>query len=272
MNPDQVHSAVARCLTDPDFLLRAYSRSRSDGLGESTAEDIVAEIFGNAELERLKRFRGFITKVKHNSLRRRIPATLGLMGALGIELAFFCDFSSTYVTARREGPLKTSHHLDLLSSVLSDFLAAQPDGNVTPVAETFAHERLIFDLVSTPPTVIETEHVRWFGDLKLVSRTVDVIRICDRLGARDFDLSDIEMRMHILCYWRPSVEDYVSIFEVDALTAALLSALRVGSGPEEMEQVLRGAGLSQICGDGLRATALAAAQRGFVELRGGWLR
>jgi hypothetical protein len=272
MNPDHAQSVVARCLTDPEFLLRAHSRSLSATLNEGTAEDVAAEMLGNSELERLLRFRGFITKVKHNALRRRIPATLGLMGALGVELSFFCDFSSAYVSARREGPLDESTHLDLFSGALSRFLSVQPEQVTTPVAETFAHERLLLDLGRTQPASRETDHMRWLGAMALVPKTTDVMRICDRLGARGFTLLDVVMRRHTLCYWRPTNGDAVSMFEVDALTAAVFFALRTGGGPEETWQSLAEARLSQVSPEKLRATAVAAARRGFVELRGEWLR
>lgn len=272
MNPDHAQSVVARCLTDPEFLLRAHSRSLSKTSSEGTAEDIAAEMLGTSELERLLRFRGFITKVKHNALRRRIPATLGLMGGLGVELLFFCDFSQTYVSARRKGPLEERTHLDLFSEALSGFLAEQPEQVATPVAETFAHERLLFDLGRTRPASRETNHMRWHGAMSLVPKTTDVIRICDCLGARNFTLLDVVMRRHTLCYWRPENGDSVSIFEVDALTAAVFAALRAGGGPEETRRMLAEAHLSQISPEELRATAVAAARRGFVKLRGEWLR
>lgn len=272
MNPDLAHSIVARCLTDPDFLLRAHARSRSSGLGEGTAEDMAAELLGDGELERLRRFLGFITKVKHNALRRRIPATLGLMGALGIELAFFCDFSSAYVAARREGPLKPREHLELMSGALSEFLGNQADANAVAVTETFSHERLLFDLINSEPTVIETEHIRWRGQMALVPKTVDVVRVCNRLGARAFAMSDIVMRAHILCYWRPDNTGSVSLYEVDAPTAALFSALRVGGGPTKTRHMLARAGMSRLLRGQLHTTALAAVQLGFLELRGDWLR
>ncbi|CAM3367024.1 hypothetical protein [Paracoccus aminovorans] len=272
MNPDHAQSVVARCLTDPEFLLRAHDRSLSELSSEGTAEDIAAEMLGNSELERLLRFRGFITKVKHNALRRRIPATLGLMGGLGVELLFFCNFSQAYVSARREGPLDERTHLDLFSEALSGFLSEQPEQIATPVAETFAHELLLFDLGRTPPAITETEHMRWQGAMSLVPKTTDIIRISGRLGARDFTPLDVVVRRHTLCYWRPENRDSVSIFEVDALTAAVFVALRAGGGPEETRRMLAEARLSQISPEELRAAAVAAARRGFVELRGEWLR
>ena len=271
MTPDQAQSVVARCLTDPDFLLRAHERSRSTSHDGQTPEDVAAGMLGECELERLRRFRGFITKVKHNALRRHVPATLGLMGALGVELAFFCEFSPAYVAARRDGPLPTPRHLDLLSVALSDFLAHQPDRIALPVAETFAHERQLFDMASAPGAAVETEHMAWQGTMALIQKTVDVVRIRDRLGAREFTPSDVEMREHILCYWRPVSGSAVSLFEVDAATAAVLSVLRAAEGPEETLQRLAQSGLSQIGAEDLRATVIAAARRGLVELRGGWV-
>ncbi|MTH36434.1 hypothetical protein GL279_17735 [Paracoccus limosus] len=272
MNPDQAQSVVARCLTDPNFLLRAYDRTHSVIPGDGTAEDIAAEILGGVELERLRRFRGFITKVKHNALRRRIPATLGLMGALGVELSFFCDFSPAYVAARQDGPLGTRRHLDLFSNALSAFLLEQPEETSIPVAETFEHEYQIFDLSEGPSVVTETAHVRWRGAMTLSRRSIDVIRICERLALRNFSRDDIVTRPHVLFYWRPEAVESVSIHEVDALTAAVFTALRAGGGPEQTRRVLADVGLSKVDAESLRATAVAIAGRGFLELRGDWLR
>lgn len=261
MTPDQTQSLIARFLTDPDYLTKTQSALRSGATLPAIDEQ---------ELERIGKFRGFITKVKHNALRRHIPATFGLMGALGIEQEFFCAFSADYVAARANGPLKTEPHLRLIATALDGFLAAQPAQIATPVRETFAHEKRLYDLAQTESDCTRSEHLTWHGSASFARKSVDVVTICDRLGARAFALDDISHRDHVLCYWRSTDSNAVSIFEVDALTAAVLSALGTAGTPEDARAMLSNTGLPEMDVALIRDVALAAAGKGWLALHGAW--
>lgn len=261
MTPDQTHSLIARFLTEPSFLLKTQSAVQAG---------VTLPTLDSDELERIRQFRGFITKVKHNALRRHIPATFGLMGALGIEHAFFCAFSVDYVAARAHGPLKTDQHLGLIANALEGFLAGEPTQTAIPVRETFVHEKLLYDLGKSDLTCAESEHLAWCGDATFTRRSIDVVTICNRLGARAFVLDDIRTRDHVLCYWRGADSTAVSIFEVDALTATVLTALKTGGSPDGAKTVLSKAGLAQLDNKAIHDVASAAARKGWLDLRGAW--
>ncbi len=74
VDPDGAHAEVARYLTDPVALQAACE---GDGFGS---------ICDREQLHRLLLFRGFITKIKHNALRRAIPCTLRLISTLKFEI------------------------------------------------------------------------------------------------------------------------------------------------------------------------------------------
>ncbi|WP_299281770.1 hypothetical protein [uncultured Tateyamaria sp.] len=271
MTPDETQSLVARCLTDPDFLSRAQNLEKR-GLGDSFREEWDAvELLGADELERIRRFRGFITKVKHSAIRRHIPATLALMGILDVEHSFFCDISVDYVTARADGPLEHQRHLDLISSWLDRFLDMQPEHIAIPVAETFAHEQLLFSLGQRNPTAVCTSDMTWHGTLTLVPKSLDVVAICSDFVTRTLTRSSMTKREHVLCYWHTGVDKAVLILEVDLLTAAVFSSLKSGGSLVEVQDTMERSGLPQVETLIIKTIAAKAAARGFVTLHGNWL-
>jgi hypothetical protein len=274
MTPDAVQALVARCVTDPGFLRRARDTVRP--AHEDAAARMAADALAADELERLARFRGFITKVKHNALRERLPHTLGLMGALGVEIAFFKAFSPAYMAARRAGPLPIAPHLELFAEMLGEFLAAWQDSRASAVAETFDHERTAFELnqLGPPSAGIVGAPVRWLGHVRWARRSLDVVQICTQLGARRFDLSrDLVYRDHILCYWLSEQgSKAVSVFEPDALTALLLSKIDRYDTPKAMADDLAALGLGTLDADAVFDFAADAERRGFVALESAWRR
>lgn len=271
MNSDIVQSIVARCLTQPDFLLAARKRCdvQSSTLGEP--EDIAAELIGPTELDQLIQFRGFITKIKHNSLRKYIPATMGLMGAQGIELAFFCAFSPQYVLARSGGPLDTALHLDLFGKALMSFLNEEKKSIATSISEVFTHESRLYYFGNKESEPVRTDYMDWQGNMHFSEYTVDVLKICQKLSARNFVLDDIKEHAHCLAYWVPDVSRDVTMFEVDMVTAAIFSALKTGASPDEVMRSLAKIGLSNIDMRSIRAVVFEAAKLGFVKLHGAWI-
>jgi hypothetical protein len=271
MTPDAIQALVARCLTDPEFLHRSREACWAPDAGG--AEGMAATAIGARELERLAKFLGFITKVKHNALRKRIPSTLGLMGALGIEISFFEVFSAAYTTARRAGVLPTVAHLDLFEDELRGFLATWPDNRAGAVADTFDHERTLFAL-----SQLESQHscaagalIRWRGHLRLARRRVDVVHLCATLGARRFDIArDVRLRDHILCYWLPEGVKDISVFETDALTAVLLARIDRFDTPEAMAAELATQDIGGLDANALRCFAADAEARGLVALSPAW--
>ena len=75
---DDVQAELARYLSHPAALQAACDESGANSICDGE------------QLRRLRLFRGFITKVKHNALRRAIPCTLRLISGPEIRDRVFC--------------------------------------------------------------------------------------------------------------------------------------------------------------------------------------
>jgi hypothetical protein len=146
MHHDQVQAWIAKCLTDPAFLRGMLHPSRTRGGSSTTPFDPVRDRLGEETLQQIERFSAFITKVKHNGLRRTIPKTMGLLAAEGLELTFFINFAPVYACERQKGSLPVGHHLDLFENALQLFVQQLPEKRRNQILETFDHEATIFRL------------------------------------------------------------------------------------------------------------------------------
>jgi hypothetical protein len=91
MSLSHIQSVVARCLMDPDFLdsLRSNPRAalKSYELDPHAVSQIVA-----ADLNKIRWFAGFISKIQHNHLWQLFPATRALLAYYKIELDVFAAY------------------------------------------------------------------------------------------------------------------------------------------------------------------------------------
>ncbi len=283
MNPDHVQALVARCLAEPEFLATALDIASTTAGQQAAArtsneaipdEYVAAALIGREALKRLTLFRGFITKVKHNGLRRVVPLTLSLLGAIELESAFFSAFSAAYVEARASGPLPTDRHLSLLEGHLTAFLDGKPPPTRTLILDILTHETVLWRLSAQDMGTQSAEHsagegIRWCGELALRRYDVDVLLACKGLARGCFDRNaNWVERRQVLAYFRPDAGERIAVFEADEFTCLAFSLVDGRRNVRNIAAELAQMGLGQITIAELDAFFADAARKGLVQLEG----
>jgi hypothetical protein len=287
MDADLIQAVVARCLVDPEFLPAAPRRAPRLARGTrrtakpsatrehqtAASDDFAAlaasDLFAPDCLERLSLFRGFIVKVKHNSVRRALPLTFRLLLAVGKELAFFRYYAPSYLAVRSSGPLALERQVQLMAKHLPRFLEADTSLAGRAVADVLMHEMALWSLRANcveiqPPQ--SAGAIAWRGEMEIRRYGTDVLHACAALAARDIEPArDLRDRDHALAYWRPSDCDAVEIFDIDDLTALLFSMVDGHRSLADIAAQLAGIGMDQMTAPELDEFFRDLAARGFVE-------
>ncbi len=257
MDADLVHLLVARCLIEADFL--------SDEAGAACGAAL-----GAIGLERLALLRGFITKVKHNSLRSVLPCTFRLLAVLGEELVFFRDYAPVYLAVRQDGPLPVERQLELLERHIRKHFddSRAPTGEA--IIDMLTHEATVWRIRSrTMPSqgrAAKRGAVAWRGILEMRQYRADVLAACAALSDRTFDRDrNLIQRPHTLAYWRAGDAGGVDIFEIDDITRVLFSLVDGRRGLRQIAAALSTIDLGEFAWSDIRDFFAEAAQRGFVE-------
>jgi SAM-dependent methyltransferase len=209
---DAVHADVARLLTTPGVLDEAA------GLGPLCSE---------SEREQLRKFRGFITKVMQNGIRKYVPKTMATLSALKIELDFYIAISPEYQRLRAKGPISAQAHLIWYEKALAGW--AEQDGTSSA---RLAHDVLVHELVQNQGRGAQPQFMPQLhpdapfieGEVILRRYSYDVpeaLRQIDGAGTLDLD-SLVRQRPLILAYWLTPY-GIEMITEVDPLIARALS-------------------------------------------------
>lgn len=236
MSPDQTQALVAKCLVDPTFLAQVVNAAALAELSDVTSEFAAVKEFGAEERQRLQQFQGFITKVKHNALRRVLPNTFRLLSSAGLELRFFMHFAKAYIIARQAGPLPCAEHLDLLGPALAAFLGDTADVDACILTmEMFEHERTLHDLplgAAAAPA-----NTRWvaIGNCVVVQRHFDVVALAEELQTGHSSVCP-RRRTHYLLYQALPADATTRIREVDMPTALILNQLLAGRSEADVAQ------------------------------------
>jgi hypothetical protein len=207
LNPDPVHAMVARCLVDPF----------PQGIMPAAPPSLSAE-----QYEQVRKVQAFIIKVKHNALRRVLPCTFRLLSLARLELRFFLSFASTYIAARRAGPLPVAQHLACLVPALETFLDQTDEPGCPLIREMLSHECALHGVSVRSEDCLQDGLVSWKGSCILMQRRFDVAAIAAQL---ERDPLSIELRhtgrRHHLLYQSRNLCETASVREVDMLTALI---------------------------------------------------
>lgn len=221
MDPDYIQALVARFLSGPETLPAILSDERAQG------PEGVSSTFDARDRERLAQFRSFIVRVKHNNVQKALPLTLRMLAAAGLKLQFFGAYAPTYLATRSAGPLPLARQVQMLTEHLREFLCEQQDERRAAVADVLAHEVTLWSFRSEPVALRRARamgDLSWRGRVNVQRYASDVLLACDALVARRFDANThVRARDCSLLYWRPADGDAVEVFEVDELTALLVS-------------------------------------------------
>lgn len=277
MSGDRIHALIARCLTEPSFLQSALDvalgqETGGDGLDGCVRSEAVeaAALVGLCDLKRVSLFRGFITKIKHNSLRIVLPVTLRVLAHIGKEIDFFWYYSPAYIAARAQGPLPVDKQLALVATHLKTFMENFPTSIRIMVIDSLSHEVLLRDLGQTPSQPFEGNSVaiRWRGRFEIRRYSTDVLATVEAFQAGDvpyFSPGKLA-REYIIAYWRPYHKGHVSFFEIDEATALLFGFVDGRRTIEDIASSLQSCGLNLIRSVELREFFADASRRGFVNI------
>lgn len=122
---DTVQAEIARLLTSPELL------QNDQGIGLHCDSE---------QLRQLRCFRGFITKVMHNGIRKYIPKTMQALNILGVELEFYGAISLEYQRLRSQAPIPTETHLRWYEAALAKWLSEVSVEGGDLIQDIFVHE------------------------------------------------------------------------------------------------------------------------------------
>jgi hypothetical protein len=132
--PAYCHAVLARLVEDP---------------GRLTSDPDHDQAWPGLDVQRLRQITGFITKVRHNPVRFRLPLTMRALAAAGIEIDSFADLAPEFSTRRRQG-LSDEERTALFVAALERWL--QPSDDVHRlVADVLAHELTMLELAGHDP-------------------------------------------------------------------------------------------------------------------------
>ena len=267
MSPDAVQALVARCLAEPSFLAASLAAEAEQAPGgEGLGAGDAAGVLGAERLERLGLFRGFITKIKHNALRRVVPLTLDLLACLRLEVDVFAACSAEYVILRAAGPLSPDRQLAFFEDQLARFLKTQPGAVREGVLALLAHEACAWRVgMETGPAAAAPGAVAPCGGLRVQGYGVDVLALADALATGSFDpAADWPRRACRLAYRR--TPDGLAVAEIDGFSAFVLSLVDGRRDVAAITEAVAAAGLPQVSEADVGALLAQAGGLGLVVM------
>jgi hypothetical protein len=226
-----VEALVARCLLDPEFLRDAAV----DGGAALTDRNLPPELLhdlAQLDLERVRQFAGFITKVQNNHLWKPFPFTRALMKYYGIEIETFAEFRGEHLALRATGASR-----DARIAAFADFLDERlgTRGGLPGLRDILRHERIGLELTTAAAPAdsrFAREHngpagyaalvpaIR--GVLRVATFTCNPIEIAATISRGEPGAVELEAGPVCLAYVGGPEAQQLRVLEIDELTAALL--------------------------------------------------
>jgi hypothetical protein len=138
--PAYVHGVLARLVEHPD-----RPAVEASGAPAAPGRPDPCEL----DAERVRQVTGFITKVRHNPVRFRLPLTMRALAAAGVEIEFFAHHAPAF-TAWRRGGMTDEERTARFVAALRDWLdPALEDHRL--VADVLAHELTLAEVAGLAP-------------------------------------------------------------------------------------------------------------------------
>lgn len=237
-------SILTRCLLDAAFLEHVET-DRETALAPYRLSAEERTEFDSFDPERVGRFSGFITKVKHNDLWERFPYTRLLMRRLGLELEVFTAYRREYQRLLAEGPRERPSRIARFFDFLGRYLEEQGGPGTAALADVACHERFSWEIhhelaarqdaaaEGTAPALEGRSPGELVpcprGALRVGQFTHHPLDLVAAIRDRRFEVQRLEPRRRWLAYLveeGPEGEGReLEILELDSSAAALLSAL-----------------------------------------------
>jgi hypothetical protein len=237
-------SVLTRCLLDAAFL-EQFARDGEAALkGCGLSAEDRAQL-ARLDVERIRRFSGFITKVKHNDLWEHFPYTRLLMRRLGLELEVFTVYRHEHQRLQAEGRQDRWARIDRFLAFLDRHLGELGGPGAAALADVARHERLLWEvhceLAFRPEAADEAPRVdperhrpgalvpRPRGALRVGRFTHHPLELIAATAERRLDPERLDPRRRWLAYLvgekREGGGREIQVLEVDASAAALLAAI-----------------------------------------------
>jgi len=280
MNSAIVNSIMARCLLEPVFL-REMARDRSAALDRYPLDERTHSDFLKLDVDRLRSFAGFITKVQHNYLWETFPCTRALLIAYGIEIEMFASYRDTQQWILAQGQRTQTEKTEQLVKFLKAYLESRKV-QCPGLLDVLAHEQIIWELeiciLEKPRSDSEVNAsslrsqrfeklvpaIR--GTLKTHDFVHDPLKIASGLAIGNFKLHQIAKSRRRLSYWADVQVGQVRIVELDPLALILLSEV---NGKRSIRTIIRRASAKMELGlrpSHLKSFFESALQQGLLTL------
>jgi hypothetical protein len=159
MTQASAETLIARCLMDPQYL--ESLRATPEGPLEQR------------DLERLRLFGGFISKVQHNDLWDHFPVTRRFLRDYGLELLLFADYRASLFSTNGY-KLPQPQKIRQFAKFLEERLVNQWSRRYPGLLEVLRHERYVWELSLETAAELKTnvaaagDSLKWEAFLKLI--------------------------------------------------------------------------------------------------------
>ena len=272
-----VEEILARCLTEPSFLA-SLATNPGAALAAYPLDAKTRAAFVNMDMQRVRRFSGFIGKVQHNYLWDFFPAARRLLQRYKVEIEVFAEYRAIQLLPELRAQ-KQSDKIRRFAAYLSNYAIKRPE--FIGLAAAVRYERACWELrkskaaLHAPPplTAAVAGAATWADFLRLVPTPIGPLRIksfdCDpaRLVASILDETFVGYptgtdRLFVLQL--DPQDSLLRISEVEELPALLLSLIDGKRSVRSVVAAARRRALAATPPQAFRAFFEEAAAAGFI--------
>src|SRR5262245_21728495 len=246
MDQDHIQSILARFLMDPAFI-ESVRANPQEALSEYRLNPSLCTQIGNADLDRIRRFSGFICKVQHNHLWDWFSGTRAMLNYYGIELDVFTRYRPIQLL-RKTRMSDANGRIRRFLEFLREHATKQ---NFPGLLQVLEHEWAIWEVqaaaaarnaarskvrranVSSHSSKFRNLYVSLKGVLAIRSFNFDPAIVVNRVRSGEFDGSLPDHRECTFVYLGDAEAGTLRILEIAPLAAIIISEVdgrrRVGS-------------------------------------------
>lgn len=251
-----VHTTIARCLLEPGYL----DRVRAGELPLS------AEAEG-LDLDRLRMFGGFVSKVQHNDSWADFPFTRAALKLAGREIDTFADYRNRHLTLGAVPGLPRVERIRALIGFIEQRFGQDGSRGASQAVTIVRHERALWEVrlaLELPAEQLDRQIVPR-DVLRVVELAHDPQVIADQIRVGAAAWAEVAAQPRFVCYWGQRAEHRLTTVAVDGVTALVLSEIGTGIDPDAL--IARLAGYDDRFTEPVVSAVLAgAADRGMIRL------
>ena len=272
MTTVDVTAILAAYLVDPAFTTAFDASPRNAVLSLGGSADLAREVSA-IDLDRLRAFRGLITKVQHNFLWSTFPLTLRHLRHHRLDQPLFTALATTHLGLRQQGVRDVPARVSVFVDFAAEFLRQAKRRGAVECGLLLAHEDCMRQ-------VSEPYELPAMGDAarphRVTPRSIPVL--LGRLCVRTFPASPLPLANAVssgkrtapvrlketdIAYWNAINDEGARAFAVTDLTPRLLTAV---DGSRSVGQIVRHVTSLRAAGPFLSAF-VKAAQLGLITFR-----